>query len=160
MSEPLDTTEGTEGGKGLRAQLETALSELTKLREENEKFAKQNRQSAVAGILKAKGIDESVAELYGGDDVSEDAVGKWVERYGKAFGVEVKQAPAELDANAQAAQRVSDASFGTQSVTETSLNSQIVGDHDDLIRLMKTLPREELQKRGMLPGNSAVFGRS
>lgn len=150
-----DKANAPEWVKQLRKEAKANKQEAEQLRKQLAEATAAKRQSSVEDVLKAKGIDPSAAGLYNGEDVSEEAVGQWLAQYGKAFGVKQDDGP---DPNAEAAQRVSDASYGNQVLPELPANGNVVGDHAELEHLMRTLSREELQKRGMLPKDSGLFG--
>ena len=150
-----DKANAPEWVKNLRKEAKASKAEAEQLRQQLAEATAAKRAADLGEILKAKGIDPSAAELYSGD-VSEDAVGQWATKFGKAFGVTTQEQ--KPDPNAEAAQRVSDASYGTQVIPELSTEGQVVGDHAELERLMRTLSREELQKRGMLPKDSGLYG--
>lgn len=158
MSE--ENENGTEGGKGLRSQLETALEELKTLKTDNAKYKAVERASTVRGILKAKGLPDDalhVADLYGAEDVSEGAVGKWLETYGGAFrGANSTSGDAgngqQADANAANAARVNGASSGDADNGSENLSSGVLGDPEDLMRLLNSAPDyDTLVKAGLMP---------
>jgi len=74
-----------EGIKNLRKQFAALKKERDAEQEELNKFRLGARTASVTGFLKAKGIPESAAKLYTGEDTSEDAVGKWLEEYRDVF---------------------------------------------------------------------------
>lgn len=150
-----DGNEG-EGIKSLRREYNALKKQLDEQNTELASYRQEKRSTSVAGVLKAKGLPEKAASLYTGEDVSEDAVGKWVENYADVFGI--RSNSTENDANAAAAQRASDASFGNLDTNAgPGNNGQVVGDLDELERAMRTLPYEELVKRGMLPASGTLF---
>ena len=73
-------------------------------------------------------------------------------------GQAAQQQAAEPDPNAQAAQRVADASFGT--VTEPLGANAAFGDPQELMRLIQTGSDEDLVKLGILrpQGNKGLVG--
>jgi len=81
MSDDEDLDNDSEGIKNLRKQFAELKKERTAEQEELSKFRLGARTTSVSTILKAKGIPESAAKLYTGEDTSEDAVGKWLEEY-------------------------------------------------------------------------------
>jgi hypothetical protein len=154
MSDEDDTTEEGEGVASLRKQYAALKKQLDERDTELGTLRAEKRKSTVAGILKAKGVPEAAASLYNGEDVSDDAVGKWLENYADVFGVKQEAAP---DANSQNAQRVSDASFGNSDDTGIGATGQMLGDPAELERLMRSLPYEELQKRGLVPASGGLY---
>jgi hypothetical protein len=154
-----DGNEG-EGIKNLRKE----FNALKKQNEEKDallaKYQAAERRNSVAGVLKAKGLSEKAASLYTGEDVSEDAVGKWLESYADVFGVNTPAPASQPDANALAAQRAAEASFESLEFGTPPAGSPVHGDLDELTRAMQTLPMEELVKRGLLPDpNNGLFRR-
>ena len=149
-----------QGGGGLRKQLEQALEALKAQKEELAKFQAKDRMETVKGILKAKGAPEGAASFYTAEDVSEGAVDKWLKEHENVFAVSgqaAQQQPAEPDPNAQAAQRVAGASFGT--VTEPLGANAAFGDPQELMRLIQTGSDEELVKLGILrPQGKTLLG--
>lgn len=154
---------GTNGaGKGLRAQLETALAEKKDLADRLSKFETQYRTTTVRDLFKAKNLPEKAAKFYTDEDVSEGAVGKWIEENADLFGVDATQSSQssndEPDENAKNAQRVTQSSFGNVHSVHESGDGAVVGDVEEMLHLMKTASREELQKLSMLPKNgSSVY---
>lgn len=144
-------------GKGLRAQLEAALNERKELAERLAKFEAAQRKSTVAEILTAKGIPASAASLYNGEDVSEDAVGKWLEAHADVFkptatpDESTSEGADASDPNEDAAKRAIAAAFGLPSPVETKPGTKVVVNPEEKLRLMRTLPYEELVKRGWIP---------
>ena len=150
-----------QGGGGLRKQLEQALEALKAQKEELAKFQAKDRAETVKSILKAKGAPEGAASFYTAEDVSEGAVDKWLKEHENVFAVSgqaAQQQAAEPDPNAQAAQRVADASFGT--VTEPLGANAAFGDPQELMRLIQTGSDEDLVKLGILrpQGNKSLVG--
>jgi len=149
--------EGEGKGGGLRKQLEDALAKLNTSNDALAKYQASERKGAVREFLKAKGVPDenlNVADLYTGEDVSEDAVGKWFTTYGKAFGV--ASATSEVtDANAAAAAAVNAASGGTPDATRTAPNG-VLGDPTAIAKVLADTPRTPegyatLQKLGLMP---------
>lgn len=158
MSEEIETTDDSDGIKNLRNQYEALKKELENSNKELASFRQQKRSGDVASILKAKGLEEAkaakAASLYGGEDVSEDAVGKWLEDYGDVFGVAANTS--EQDQNTLNAERVTSASFGTQPTAGASTDGKIVGDISQMQHLMETLPYEKLQELGWMPAANVL----
>lgn len=134
MSDETNPDEG-EGIKSLRKQYDAMKKEKDEMAERLSKFEAAHRTATVAETLKAKGIPETAASLYSGDDTSPEAVSKWVEQYADLFGG--AKAPAENsppDPNAQAAARVSQASFGHPEAPSPQGNGQVLGDPAEIRR--------------------------
>lgn len=148
------------GGKGLRAQLTAALAEKKDLADRLSKFETEHRTNTVSKIFSDKGLPAKAAKFYTDEDISEGAVGKWLEENADLFGVvdaSSQTSTDEPDENSVNAQRVTQASFGNvHSVQETG-DATIKGDLEEMTHLMKTASIEELQKLGYLPkdGSSA-----
>ena len=129
-------------------QLRKENAELKKQAKEQQEqlgvFLKEKRQTSVADILKARGVNTKYAELYHGEDASEDAVGKWAETY-----FPTSQQNDQPDPNAEAARQVSQASFGEGSgVARTPMG--VVGDPAAIAELLANGTDEELVKAGLL----------
>ena len=141
-----------EGIKSLRKQYEATQKELAEARELVSKFQARDRQETVASILKAKGAPEAAARFYNAEDVSEDAVGKWLEANSDLFPSAQRN---DNDENAQHAARVSAASFGQQAhETQGGKTNLPLGDPAELERLMRTLPQDKLREMGLLPASN------
>jgi hypothetical protein len=154
-----DGNEG-EGIKNLRKEFNALKKQLEEKDALLAKYQAAERRNSVAGVLKAKGLSEKAASLYTGEDVSEDAVGKWLESYADVFGVNTPAPASQPDANALAAQRAAEASFESLEFGTPPAGSPVHGDLDELTRAMQTLPMEELVKRGLLPDpNNGLFSR-
>lgn|SRR5574343_259029 len=67
MPDENDTTNEDNGGKGLRAQLETALARIKDLEAENASFKTTARESEVKSFLEGKGIKPGYAKFIGSD---------------------------------------------------------------------------------------------
>lgn len=155
MSDEFDSDEG-EGIKNLRKQYEA----LKKQNEEQSKmlseFLGEKRKATVGEILKAKGVSPQAAALYSGEDVSEDAVGKWLESYAEVFKPATQEtAPPALpqnDPNANNAQRVMESAFFTvaQPVVP-AVDGRISGSPTDIARLLESGTREQLEAAGLIP---------
>lgn len=158
MSDDNDFTDEGEGIKGLRKQYAETQKELTEARKLLGEFQTAQRTQTVAEILKAKGVPASAATLYNGEDASEDAVGKWLEAHADVFQIKT-EATAVTDANAQSAERVASASYGTPSIPSVSSNDQgqVIGNPEEIRRLLDTQPYEELQRLGLMP-KSGLYG--
>lgn len=157
MSEENEFAENeSEGVKSLRKAYEAQKKQNDELQAELQAFRSERRQSSVADVLKAKGLPAGAAKLYNGDDVSEEAVGKWLEEFADVFGVK----SAENDANSQNAQRVTAASGGAvDSIAAGDSKGPILGDPNEMLHAMNTLPYEELQRLGYLPKSGTLFSR-
>lgn len=157
MSDENDFTEDQgEGIKNLRKQYEALKKQNDELLGQLTTFQAEKRQSTVSEVLKAKGLPATAAKLYHGEDVSEEAVGKWLEEFADVFGVKSN----ENDANAQNAQRVSAASGGVADSIATGEGKQpILGNPEEIANAIKTLPYEELQRLGYMPASGTLFSR-
>jgi len=147
----IDSSTQNQGGSGLRKQLEDALAQLKTAQSELTTYRAQQRVSSVAEILKAKGVHEAAAQDYTGEDVSEGAVDKWLAaRPYLTAGVvqqEQEQAP---DPNADAARRVSEAAHGHPQAEALSEAAKVLGDPEELMRLIQTASDDDLVKLGVL----------
>jgi hypothetical protein len=152
---PLDEGDGI---KNLRKQYDETAKELKAAREELAKFQAEKRAVSVAEVFKAKNLPEKAATLYQGEDTSPEAVSKWIEEYGDVFGVQAQtQAPAN-DPNAQAAQRVSQQSHGTvDSIQNGPVDTAVLGNPEEILRAIQTLPMDELVKLGYMPSDGTLF---
>jgi hypothetical protein len=158
MSDENINDEG-EGIASLRKQYEATRKQNEDLAKELATFRNEKRQATITEVLKAKGLPEKAASLYSGDDVSEDAVVKWVSEYADVFGIKQEGTTAQAaDPNAANAARVSAASFGAPG-TEQFTPGQPVGDPVELLHLMNTLPYEKLVELGLQPPLNKLYGR-
>jgi hypothetical protein len=159
MSDENISDEG-EGIKDLRKQYAEQKKANEQLATELAAFRAEKRTATVAEVLKAKGLPAKAASLYTGDDASEDAVGKWVESYADVFGV-TPQASVN-DENAAAAQRVSDASFGSgEGINSNGPSGQrVLGDPAEIERAIKSLPYDKLVELGYMPATGQLYNRS
>lgn len=146
-----DGNEG-EGVASLRKQYNALKKQNDEMLASLANYQKQERQSTLAAALKAKGLPEKAASLYTGDDVSDDAVGKWLESYADVFGAAPQQQTSTtvIDPNAEAAQRTSAAAYENAEPGFDQLG-QVFGDPSEAEKLMRSLPYEELEKRGWVP---------
>jgi hypothetical protein len=167
-----DGTENNSTGGGLRKQLEDALATIKAQNDRLDKFETVEKAKTVAQVLTAKGMDEAralkTAALYRGD-ASQDAVGKWADEYADVFGVKAvddqsqQQAGQQqiVDPNVLAAQRVTGAAFGSQSVTQNDpANGKALGNPEELLALITgptRLPYKELQRLGIMPPDNAFL---
>ena len=159
MSGEYDDTNEGDGIASLRKQYEATRKQNEELAKELAAFRNEKRQATVAEVLKAKGLPEKAASLYSGDDVSPDAVGKWVSDYADVFGIKQEGGAAQAaDPNAANAERVSAASFGSPG-TEQFTPGQPVGDPVELLHLMNTLPYEKLVELNLQPKPNRLYGR-
>ena len=153
MSE--ENNDGSDVGD-LRKQYELQKKETTKLLEELNGFRKTARQASVAELLKAKGVPVGAAKFYDAEDVSEDAVNKWADAHKDVFGGAVAAPldgkPGELDQNALAAQRLAAITAGREAAIDT--DNRVLGDPEEIMRAIKTLPMEELVKLGYMPADN------
>lgn len=165
MSEEFNEGENdgnTQGGGGLRKQLEQALEALKSQKEALAKFEARDRTDSVRALLKAKGAPEGAASFYTAEDVSEGAVDKWLKEHENVFVLSGQSAPQEQaqapDPNAQAAQRVADASFGNAR-TDSSGLSATFADPEALLNLIQNGTDEELVQAGVLqPQSKRLMG--
>lgn len=157
MSDDNDTVENEgEGIKNLRKQYEATAKENAEMRKQLDEFNKSRRQETVAGLLKAKGVPISAASFYTDDDVSEDAVGKWVEAHADVFQVKTDDTNDEDDANTQNAQRVTQNSFGA---VQNNVTPGKIHDPVEALRLIESgMPYEELEKLGLVAPKSKMWG--
>lgn len=147
----------SEGIKNLRKQFEDQAKQLKAVNEQLAKYQSQERQSTVADILKAKGVNPKAASLYSGEDVSEDAVSKWAQDYAEVFGAASASEGSgqQSDANAQAAARVAGATFSIPQSRAVATDGRVLGDPNEILHAIKTLPMEELVKLGYMPSEAA-----
>lgn len=162
MSDDLDFTDEGEGIKNLRKQYETEKKQRAELEARLAAFEAKERAAQAVDIFKSKGLDDAkakaAAKLYNGDDVSEDAVGKWLADFADLFPTADSSAD---DQNAQQAARVNAASFGTLAHdTQDGKTNLPLGDPSELHRLIQTLPRQELEKMGIIPADPLYGPRS
>jgi len=157
MSDEFETEDQGEGIKSLRKQYEALKAERDAQAKELATFKAAQRQSSVAEVLKAKGLPAGAAKLYHGDDTSEEAVGKWLEEFADVFGG--ASAGESNDANAANAQRVSAASGGASNSIVAGPDGKVLGDPNEMLHAMQTLPYEELQRLGYLPKSGTLFSR-
>lgn len=149
--------EESEGIKNLRKQYEAIAKQNKELTEQLGMYQAKERSNTVGDILKAKGFSPKAATFYTADDVSEDAVGKWVEEHGDVL---VKEATSNgesnsqqrvQDANALAAQRlIGEAQPDALGIAAPAGNNNL-GDPQEVLRAIQTLPMAELQKLGYMP---------
>lgn len=159
MSDDNENSTDSEGIRNLRKQYEDQAKELKALRESLAGYQKAERQTTVASILKAKGLPEKAASLYSGEDVSEDAVGKWAENYADIFGAQPAstQSGTPADPNAAAAARMAAATQSSPSTQSIAPDGYVVGDPNEMLHAIKTLPYEELVKLGYMPKQGGIF---
>lgn len=154
MSEAYDddvTDEAPESNalKQARAADKAKAKRIQELEAKLAEFTAKERASSLNAILKAKGVSEKAASLYTSEDVSEDAVSKWIEAHAEVL----KPAASAPDPNAQAAARVTAASHGAVNdpVGETS-SGMAMGDPDEIMRLLDSASSyEDLVKAGLMP---------
>lgn len=160
MSEENGTPEESEGVKNLRKQYEEQAKALKAAQDELAGFRAERRTGSLAEVLKAKGLDEAraaqAAKLYSGEDVSEAAVGKWLEDFADVFGVtpnQSSQQPGRPDPTTQSVQRISDAQGGpADPITPFKPGEHIpVGDPEKMLHAINTLPYEKLVEMGYFP---------
>lgn len=96
------------GGGALRKQYEDALKELKDLKVEVESLRTEKVARSKVDLLTAAGVPADLHELYPGD-ASEEAITKWVEKFGEKLGIEKADQPETPEVQAQAAfQQVQD----------------------------------------------------
>lgn len=160
MSDDVDfdgNEDDSEGIANLRRELKRIKAEHKALAEERDKLAKQARSQNLSKVFEAKGLNPALADLYNGEEMSEDAVGKWAEQYGLAAAAPTApETPPADDPNAQAAARVNAASFGQDTASVEGAASAAAAEERE--RMYKTLPLEELVKLGLLPQPQGLFG--
>ena len=159
MSEEFEDGNDSDGIKSLRKAQKELNEQNAKLLEELKGYRVKDRANSVGSFLKEKGVNEKAARLYAGEDTSEEALSKWYEEYSDLFSpVEA----AENDENALAAARIAGASHGDvdnelpQAGVGPGKPIQ-VGDPNEALRNMKTLPYEELQRMGWVPKEQGRF---
>lgn len=154
MSDETDFTDDAEGNgiKDLRKKYEAEKKSRGELEARLAVFEKAQRVDTLADVFKAKGLDEAkakaAAKLYNGDDVSEDAAGKWLADYADLFPVAQTTEP---DANTLNAARVAAASHGSADSGVAGNSNALLGDPFEIQRLFDTLPHAELVKLGLIP---------
>lgn len=142
--------EGIENLRKLYKELKKANAEQAAQLAE---FNASKRTASVAEILKAKGVPASAASLYNSDEVSEDAVGKWLDQYKDVFGV-----GGAVDENAEAADRVNGASYGEADFIQNS-PERVVGSPEDIARaLANASSYEDLVKSLNFPAQPKLNG--
>lgn len=155
MSDEFDDSENSgEGIKSLRKQYEQLKQDLAAKDEALSKFLARERQTTVADVLKAKGMNPAAAKFYNAEDVSEDAVGKWIEANADVFG---GPAQSQTDSNALNAARVTASSYGSPQIG-SSPGAPILGSLEEIHRNVKDLPYEELMKQLGFPDQRSAFG--
>lgn len=87
-----ENDEATEGGKGLRGQLEQALHAKKELEAQLADFKGKFRQSEVKSVLEAKGVNPKVAKFIGNDV---DDIEAWLSENADVFGFTVGQGTQE-----------------------------------------------------------------
>lgn len=73
-------------GKGLRAQLEQALSEKKSLEAQLNEYKGKVRQAEIGNVLSAKGVNPKVAKFVPTDVEGEEGISKWLEENADLFG--------------------------------------------------------------------------
>ena len=158
MSDENTSDEG-EGIKNLRKEFESLKRQNAELHEALGGYQKRDRQAAVANILTTKGVDAKAASLYEGEDVTEDAVGKWLDEQRQRaalFGVATPPAtqPQQQTPTDAAVAAVAQAMSGNQSpIGEPPAPGAVFGNAAEIEHAIKTLPYEELVKLGYMPAD-------
>jgi hypothetical protein len=164
-----DNTNGDNGPADLRKALDKANQEKAALAAQVAEFQKVQRGNTVADFLKGKGKDAKAASLFTGEDVSDSALTEWFNQFGSLLAPAAGEAAPPVnngnsplaDANAQGASRVAGASDGNDS-TEPSASYKagqeipLTNDLETMLHQMKTLPMEELQRRGWVPSKEQL----
>ena len=143
-----DNLNDSDGIANLRKQYDELKASLTERDKKIAAFEKKERNSSLGEILKAKGLKETVANHYSGD-VSEEAVTQWATDLGLL-------SVSENDANAEAARRAAAASgdSGSLSVDQSVTPGQrVLGDPEQILNALNTLPYAELVKLGYMPAD-------
>jgi hypothetical protein len=81
-----DESNETQLPKELRSLVKKQAAELKELRAQLNSYAAEERKQTFASILKAKGVNEEVAEFIPADVQDEEAITAWLEAKGKVFG--------------------------------------------------------------------------
>lgn len=93
LDETGDVNDGSRLVKDLRKQLREMQKQLNELSDENTTLKTSKRSTDLTDLVKSKGLDPKVANLYPKDsDVSAEALDAWLSEYGSVFGV---KAPAD-----------------------------------------------------------------
>jgi hypothetical protein len=142
--------EGDEGFKNLRAAYDKLKAEKAEAEKTAQALLAEKRTASLSEILKAKGLKETVASHYTGD-VSEEAVTKWATDLGL-----ITEAPATLDANAEAAARAAAAAGGSEvsgASTAVKPGDRILGDPAEIMSRLNNLSYDDLVKIGYMPAD-------
>lgn len=158
-----------DGPADLRKALEKANQEKAALAAQVAEFQKVQRGNTVADFLKAKGKDAKAASLFAGEDVSDSALTEWFNQFGSLLAPAASEAATSTNegssqlaaANAQGASRVAGASDGNES-SEPSASYKagqeipLTNDLESMVHQMRSLPMEELQRRGWVPSKEQL----
>lgn len=153
MSDEFNSENEGEGIASLRKQYEETKKALADAQKLVKDLSDDKRKKDLGEIFKAKSLPETAAQHFTGE-VSEDAVVKWATDLGLLKPVEGTPPKEPLDANAQAAQRLSEnshGSYGFHVESEQTPGTRVLGDADEIMHALKTLPKEELQRLGLMP---------
>lgn len=150
-----DNGEGN-GIANLRKEFEAKSKQLEEATALLAKYQQQERASSLGQILKAKGLTEQHAKFYTADDVSEDAVGKWVEENAGLFGAAPAGNAGQPDPNVEAARRAA-ALAGGNAASIQNTDAMPLGDPDALMKAIAEMPYDELVKQGLMPKTGTIF---
>lgn len=84
--------------KDLRRQIKELTKQNTTLAEENGTLKTSKRTSDLADVIKSKGLDPKVANLYPKDaEATPEALDAWLNEYGSVFGVKAQADEQQAD---------------------------------------------------------------
>lgn len=149
-----------DGIKNLRKQFEAQAKQLKEAQDLIDKFQKEQRQSSLAQIFKAKGISEKAARFYDGEDASEEGVNKWLTENADVFGIKPAEQAAEAakpDPNAEQAAKAAQFVWGSQESPSKSEGGTITGDLNEIANAINTLPYDELVNMGLMPPQGTLM---
>jgi len=122
-----ETAEASEGIKSLRSALKKARSENAALQKQVTEFLAGQKRTAVADVLKAKGVNEKVAKFVladaGDNEVNEDFVANWLKENGEIFGIQPAAEAEQEDPGLDQADRIAEASARAQSTSPQSVGT-------------------------------------
>lgn len=116
-----ETEEATEGGKGLRAQLEAALAANKAMSEQLSEFKTKSHQLEVKSVLEARGVNPKIAKFIGDDVTDVDA---WLTENQDVFGFTVGQGTGEPNVSPDVVQQTQ----RLQNLTQSSVPAGKVED--------------------------------
>lgn len=129
-------------GKGLRAQLETALAKLAEYETQFATIKKTERDNTLKSFIESKGLNSKVLDLLPASVESTEAAEEWVNSYAEVFGlaagnVETQPKPFDL-AEAASAQRIQNLSnTGQRPSSLEDLTSRIQASGDDALKVLQ-----------------------